>query len=83
MMHDASTRPGRRGTDGRLHLFPPAFQAGSARLLARDLPIGDAANDRGPDPPRPKPVRAPRPRAHEWEDAWGETPPVRWLEPAA
>jgi hypothetical protein len=83
MMHEDSAVRDRREPSRRLHLLPAAFQAGMSRVLMQDWRVRDVANDRGPDPPRPKPVRAPRPRARERDEAWMEALPVRWFKSAA
>jgi hypothetical protein len=64
---------------GELRLFPPAFvPAEPRRALACSRPLAPAANDRGPEPPRPKPMRARRPSASVAADAVATAEPLRW-----
>jgi len=63
---------------GELRLFPAAFvPVEPRRALACSRPAA-AANDRGPEPPRPRPTRARRPPAPAVVDAVAPPEPLRW-----
>jgi hypothetical protein len=64
---------------GELRLFPSAFfPVEPRRTLTASRPVRAAANDRGPEPPRPKPMRARRPHAPAVVDAVAPPEPLRW-----